>query len=410
MSGHQYSPFLEFVFNRLEEMSDQFVQELRTRTEFYQKIPLDGLSATAGMIIKTVLDAVATNSLQSLGPFVDKVLEQRVKVGLAFEEAAVIHVGLRKPLLRVAALAIDAKVEGAMDGLFRIDEGIVVMEQSLSRFFNRQMEQARWAAEESEQRYRWFFTNVPAMMHSINAERRLIDVSDSWLERLGYSREEVLGKNWTDFMTESSRAYANESVLPEFFRTGRCKNVHYQVITKNGDILDILLSAALARDASGTAMYSTAMLVDVTERMRAERALNESVAQREIIEAQDRTLRELSTPLIPVFDGVVVVPLIGAIDDIRAEQMRAVLLEGVMAHSARVAILDVTGVPTVNANVAQALTGAAQAVRLLGAEVVFTGIKPNAARAFVEIGADFQNVVTKGTLKDGIAYAMKRKW
>lgn len=118
--------------------------------------------------------------------------------------------------------------------------------------------------------------------------------------------------------------------------------------------------------------------------------------------------RELSTPLIPVSEGVVVIPLIGTIDEVRAEQMRAVLLEGVVMHAARVAILDVTGVPSVDEQVAGALLSAVRAARLLGSEVILSGIKPRAAHAMVELGVDLVGVVTKGTLKDAIAHALAR--
>ena len=121
------------------------------------------------------------------------------------------------------------------------------------------------------------------------------------------------------------------------------------------------------------------------------------------------TLREISTPLIPVSDGVVVMPLVGLLDEARTAQFMERLLGGVVAAQARIAILDVTGVPELDASAVQALLSAVSAARLLGAEVVLTGIKPAAARALVELGADFGRVVTRGTLKDGIGYALSRE-
>ncbi|MCC6557232.1 MAG: STAS domain-containing protein [Polyangiaceae bacterium] len=126
----------------------------------------------------------------------------------------------------------------------------------------------------------------------------------------------------------------------------------------------------------------------------------------EAARAREREMRAISTPLIPVGEGVVVMPLVGEIDDARAEQMQEALLQGAASHRARAAILDVTGVPGVDARVAAALLRAAQASRLLGAEVIFTGIQPEAARTFVAVGADFCGVMTKATLRDGIAWAL----
>lgn len=134
---------------------------------------------------------------------------------------------------------------------------------------------------------------------------------------------------------------------------------------------------------------------------RATRALQENV------EAQERMLRELSTPLIPVGADAVVMPLIGTLNEARAAQMQTVLLEGITTNRASTAILDLTGVPNVDESVAQALLLAVRSARLLGAEVVLSGIKPAAAQALVRIGVDFSGIVTRSTLKDGIAYALK---
>jgi PAS domain S-box-containing protein len=98
-------------------------------------------------------------------------------------------------------------------------------------------------------------------------------VSDYWVEVLGYDRKEVIGRKLTEFFTESSRRYAEKTIFPEFFRTGICKDVPYQFIKKNGDIIDILLSAISDRDGEGTPVRSLAVSMDVTERNRAEEAL-----------------------------------------------------------------------------------------------------------------------------------------
>jgi rsbT co-antagonist protein RsbR len=100
-------------------------------------------------------------------------------------------------------------------------------------------------------------------------------------------------------------------------------------------------------------------------------------------------------------------PLVGSMDSARAEQMMVALLEGVVNHAAEVAILDVTGVPSVDAAVAEALVSATKAVGLLGARVVLTGLGPSAARALVELNLELGGITTKGTLRDGLAAARK---
>jgi len=132
---------------------------------------------------------------------------------------------------------------------------------------------AEKALRKSEERYRSLYHHTPAMLHSIDTAGRLVSVSDYWLEVLGYERDEVIGKKLTDFYTESSRRYAEQVVLPEFFKTGFCKEISYRFVKKNGDEIDILLSAISDRDASGKPIRSLAVSIDVTERKRAEEAL-----------------------------------------------------------------------------------------------------------------------------------------
>ncbi len=135
---------------------------------------------------------------------------------------------------------------------------------------------AEAALREGEARYRHLYRNTPAMMHSIDSEGRLVNVSEFWLSTLGYTREEVLGRRSVEFFTPASRAFAREHVLPAFFKTGVCKDVPYQMVKKNGEVVDVLLSAISERDASGRVVRSLAVLTDVTERKRAEEALMES--------------------------------------------------------------------------------------------------------------------------------------
>jgi anti-anti-sigma factor len=143
----------------------------------------------------------------------------------------------------------------------------------------------------------------------------------------------------------------------------------------------------------------------IRERL-AERAQTQAQLQQQVIDAQRDALRELSTPLIPISDEVVIMPLIGTIDSNRAQQIMAVLLEGVARHQANLVILDITGVAVVDTPVAQAIINAAQAVKLLGAQVMLTGIQPQMAQTLVQIGLDLSGISTQGSLQAGIALAL----
>jgi PAS domain S-box-containing protein len=132
------------------------------------------------------------------------------------------------------------------------------------------------ALRASEERYRSLYNRTPAMLHSIDIDGRLISVSDYWAEVLGYDRAEVTGKKLTDFMTEDSRRYAEERVFPEFFRTGNCKEVPYRFVKKNGQEIDILLSAIADLNAEAKMTRTLAVSIDVTERKKAEEALEKA--------------------------------------------------------------------------------------------------------------------------------------
>jgi anti-anti-sigma factor len=149
------------------------------------------------------------------------------------------------------------------------------------------------------------------------------------------------------------------------------------------------------------------MLADVgkerIEQKQTQQALEE--AQEELLQAQQRTIQELSTPLMPLSENVVAMPLVGTIDSTRAMQVLETLLEGVAEHQAERVIIDITGVKVVDTQVANVLLQAAQAVKLLGAEVILTGISPTLAMTLVHLGSDMSGIVTCSTLQAGIAYA-----
>ncbi|RII29188.1 MAG: PAS domain-containing sensor histidine kinase [Geobacter sp.] len=135
----------------------------------------------------------------------------------------------------------------------------------------------------SEERYRHLYTDTPVMLHSIDRERKLVNVSNYWLEHLGFERSEVIGRRLIDFITEESRRYVEEFTIPEYFRTGHIKDVPLQLVRKNGDVRDVLLAATAERDEQGEIVRSLAVMMDVTDRKRAEEkieVLNTSLAAR----------------------------------------------------------------------------------------------------------------------------------
>lgn len=138
-----------------------------------------------------------------------------------------------------------------------------------------------------------------------------------------------------------------------------------------------------------------------------ERALAELQATAAERERLSDTVRDLASPVLPVLDRILVMPLIGVIDSHRAAQLTATLLGGIQEHRASVVILDVTGVPIVDTQVARVLLEAAGAARLLGAKSVLVGLRPELAQTIVGLGVDLSAIVTRADLQSGIGYALE---
>ncbi len=127
-----------------------------------------------------------------------------------------------------------------------------------------------------------------------------------------------------------------------------------------------------------------------------------------MIRRQQQELLELSTPVVKIWDGIVAVPLIGTLDSARTQIVMENLLEHIVRLSASVAIIDITGVPTVDTLVAQHLIKTVSAARLMGAECIISGIRPQIAQTIVHLGITLEDVYTKATLADAITLALKQ--
>ena len=125
----------------------------------------------------------------------------------------------------------------------------------------------------------------------------------------------------------------------------------------------------------------------------------------ERVARQSEEIREISTPVLQVWEGIVVAPLIGMLDSNRTQHFMERLLESIVAHRAPVALVDITGVPSVDTQTAQHLIETITAARLLGAEVVLTGIRPAIAQTLVHLGVDLSDVITRSSLAGGLRVA-----
>lgn len=222
-------------------------------------------------------------------------------------------------------------------------------------------------------------------------------VSDNVEEQFGYAPREFIADTnfWSERVHPEDRAHvdAELSQLAE----ASWRSYEYRWRRKDGSYRWVQDDCRLVRDEEGAPVEVLGVMQDITERKAAQ----------ETIRQQALSLLELSTPLIPISDDVLVMPLIGVVDARRADRMLETLLHGISSRRARAAILDITGVGAVDTLVAAMLVRAARAAQLLGARVLLTGIRADVAQTLVGLGVDLGGIVTCGTLQDGIRVAMQ---
>jgi rsbT co-antagonist protein RsbR len=131
-------------------------------------------------------------------------------------------------------------------------------------------------------------------------------------------------------------------------------------------------------------------------------------AREEVISRQQQELLELSTPVVKLWEGVLALPMIGTLDSARTQTVMETLLQRIVETGSSIAIIDITGVPTVDTLVAQHLLKTVTAIRLMGADCIISGIRPQIAQTIVHLGITLEGVVTRATLADALALALKR--
>ncbi|WP_079403553.1 STAS domain-containing protein [Streptomyces sp. 3211] len=171
---------------------------------------------------------------------------------------------------------------------------------------------------------------------------------------------------------------------------------------------EALLEAVQHNTEDAGDLFAAALLVN--ELLDAAGALSFATyveGREEIIRRQSRQLLEVSTPVVRLWHQILAVPLIGTLDTARAQVVMENLLQAISEHEAQVAIIDITAVPTVDTAVAEHLMHTVQAVRLMGADCVISGIRPSIAQTIAQLGIDLSGILTRATLSDALSEAVK---
>jgi rsbT co-antagonist protein RsbR len=171
--------------------------------------------------------------------------------------------------------------------------------------------------------------------------------------------------------------------------------------------LFMLLRDQMGNDGGALAaeLWATTELIDSLGLYTTEMYLK---TREEVIRRQQEEMLELSTPVVKLWDGILALPVIGTLDSARTQVVMEALLENIVETNSKVAIIDITGVPTVDTVVAQHLLKTVTAARLMGADCIISGVRPQIAQTIVHLGINLLDVTTKATLSDAFALALQR--
>jgi rsbT co-antagonist protein RsbR len=231
----------------------------------------------------------------------------------------------------------------------------------------------------------------------VDEDGTIKSVNRAACELLRYTKDELLNRPiGLIFAGVSARQLAERGGVSQQETTCR---------TKERESIPVSFSASIMRDYHGKIQGIVCVARDLTENRRIE---DERLRLRDAVQRQAIIVEELSTPLIPISEDILVMPLIGSLDADRSQRMTVALLEGIVSRRARIAILDITGVRAIDQQAVQGIIQAVQAARLIGAKIMLTGIRPDVAVMLVDLNADLTGIFTFGTLQSAVVDAMKR--
>jgi rsbT co-antagonist protein RsbR len=252
---------------------------------------------------------------------------------------------------------------------------------------------------------RAFMDNATDFIYFKDTESRFIRINQTQAKGLGLNDPaEAIGKSDLDFFS------------PEHFQISRADE---QRVMQTGQPLVeekwenwgdgqkrwISTKKFPLRDQVGNTIGLFGITRDITTVRQVEVDERERL-QQEIIETQQHAIRELSTPVIPIMERIIVLPLIGSIDSLRARDITRNLLAGISRHRAKVVILDITGVNIMDTGVVNHLNKTIQAARLKGARTIVTGMSDAVAEAIVDLGIDWSDIQTLSDLRTGLMAAL----
>jgi rsbT co-antagonist protein RsbR len=255
----------------------------------------------------------------------------------------------------------------------------------------------------SEITFRAMIESLPQCIFSKDAQGRFTYANPSYCKNEGKALEEFLGKDDFDMHPpEFAEKYRADDA--KVMESGQLFSAVEEHQSLGGEKTLTQVMKIPVYDANGQNAGIIGIFWDITEQVHAEE--DRIRLQQEVIDAQQRAIAELSTPVIPIMDRIIVLPMVGNIDSMRARDITRALLAGIGHHRAKVVILDVTGVSLMDTGIVNHLNKTIQAARLKGAQTIVTGISDAVAESIVDLGIDWSEITTLSDLQTGLLVAL----
>lgn len=234
---------------------------------------------------------------------------------------------------------------------------------------------------------------IPTPVMAINKDYEIIYMNRLGLDMAGKPWEELKGTHCYDTF-KSKHCNTPQCQMRRVFK-GEDKLTDRNEVCIGNKTIPIEYTADSLKDAKGNIIGGVEFIQDITEQVKKEQRIKE----------QSRTIAEISTPAIKLWDRVVIIPIVGVVDSLRAQQMMDTMLSKVSETSAKVIILDIQGVAAVDTAVANHLIKISKATKLMGCKCILSGISPAVAQGLVHLGIDLGDISSNITLQDALADA-----
>jgi methyl-accepting chemotaxis protein len=247
----------------------------------------------------------------------------------------------------------------------------------------------------------------------------ILQCNDNFLDLMGYQLDDVVGKHHRIFARPEQSASQEYLDFWASLAAGDIVPGRFERLRQDGSSVWLEASYNPIFDLEGNVIRIVKFATDITENVRANEeieikanalaiALEQAQESERIRDEMDRTLQEMSTPVTPIWDGILLLPLVGVMDSTRTDDVMRKTLNRISEHQSKIFILDISGVPMVDTAVANQLVKITKATRFMGCETIISGLSASIAHTMVDLGVDVGEVRTTSTLRDAFRIGLQQ--